>query len=90
MTNKSSHVGIFTSLASLYAKYKEEKLFDFIKTFFQKLNVSKLIRVCRKYQLWREMVYLHSNYKEFDNAIKVMIEHSPSCYSHDVFVNNLL
>ena len=77
-------------MASLYAKYKEEKLFDFIKTFFSKLNVAKLIWVCRKYQLWKEIVYLHSNYKEYDNAVKVMMEHSPSCYNHDTFVNNLL
>ncbi len=49
-----------------------------------------MIRVCKKYQLWKEIVYLHSNYKEFDNAIKVMMEHSPSCYSHETFVNNLL
>ena len=90
VSNEKSHVGIFTHLASLYAKYKESKLFDFIKTFFQKLNVSKLIRVCRKYQLWKEIVYLHSNYKEFDNAIKVMMEHSPSCYTHETFINNLL
>jgi clathrin heavy chain len=89
VNKKESHVGIFTSLASLYAKYKTEKLFGFIKQFFQKLNVSKLIRVCRKYQLWNELVYLHSNYKEFDNAVKLMMEHSPSCYAHDVFVSNL-
>jgi clathrin heavy chain len=90
VSNEKSHVGIFTHLASLYAKYKEEKLFDFIKTFFQKLNVSKLIRTCKKYLLWNEVVYLHSNYKEYDNAVKVMMEHSPLCYSHEYFINNLL
>lgn len=90
ITNEKSHIGIFTELAALYAKYKEDKLFDFIKAYFQKLNVSKLIRVCKKYQLWREIVYLHSNYKEYDAAVKVMIEHSPSCFSHETFVNNLL
>lgn len=90
VSNEKSHIGIFTEIASLYAKYKEEKLFDFIKAYFQKLNVSKLIRVCNKYQLWKEVVYLHSNYKEYDQAVKVMMEHSPSCFNHETFVNNLL
>lgn len=54
------------------------------------MNVAKLNRICKKYQHWNEVVYLHSNYKEYDNAVKVMIEHSPSCYSHDAFVSNLL
>lgn len=90
VTNEKSHIGIFTELAALYAKYNEAKLFDFIKAYFQKLNVTKLIRVCKKYQHWKEIVYLHSNYKEYDNAVKTMIEHSPSCFSHDNFVMNLL
>ena len=90
VSNEKSHIGIFTEIASLYAKYKEEKLFDFIKAYFQKLNVSKLIRVCNKYQLWKEVVYLHSNYKEYDQAVKVIMEHSPSCFNHETLVNNLL
>lgn len=90
ITNEKSHVSIFTQLAIMYAKYKREKLFDFIKTYFAKLNVAKLIRVCEKYLHWNEVVYLHSNYKEYDNAVKVMMEHSPSCFTHDAFVSNLL
>lgn len=89
VTNEKSHIGIFTELAALYAKYNEAKLFDFIKSYFQKINVTKLIRVCKKYQHWKEIVYLQSNYKEYDNAVKTMIEHSPSCFSHDSFVANL-
>lgn len=89
LTNEKSHIGIFTEMAALYAKYKDAKLFDFIKAYFQKINVTKLIRVCKKYQLWREIVYLHSNYKEYDMAVMTMIEHSPTCFDHDTFVSNL-
>jgi clathrin heavy chain len=89
ITNDKAHVGIFTELAALYAKHRQAKLSDFIKAYFQKLNVSKLTRVCKKHQLWPEIVYLHSNYKEYDTAVNVMMEHSPSCFIHDTFVQNL-
>lgn len=89
VSNEKTHVGIFTELASLYAKYRQSKLYDFIKAYFQKLNVTKLTRVCKKHQLWPEIVYLHSNYKEHDTAVNVMMEHSPSCFSHENFLNNL-
>lgn len=89
LTNEKSHIGIFTELASLYARYKDSKLFDFIKAYFQKINVTKLVRVCKKYQLWKEIVYLHSNYKEYDMAVLVMVDHSPVCFDHDTFVSNL-
>lgn len=89
ITNEKTHVGIFTELAALYARHRQAKLSDFIKAYFQKLNVTKLTRVCKKNQLWPEIVYLHSNYKEYDTAVAVMMEHSPSCFQHDSFVQNL-
>lgn len=88
--NEKSHLAIFTELATLYAKYREEKLFDFIKVYISKLNVVKMERVCQTYHLWKEVVYLHSNFNEFDKAVKVMIEHSPHCFNHDTFVTYLL
>lgn len=87
LTLERSHIGIFTELGILYAKYKPEKLMDFIRNYFQKLNVSKLLRVCERYLLWNEAVYLHSNYDEHDNAIKIMMEHSPSAFKHEAFSN---
>lgn len=87
LTLERAHIGIFTELGILYAKYKPEKLMDFIRSYFQKLNVSKLLRVCERYLLWNEAVYLHSNYDEHDNAIKIMIEHSPTAFRHDAFTN---
>ena len=88
--NDKSHLAIFTELATLYAKYKEEKLFDFIKVYISKLNIVKMERVCQRYRLWKEVVYLHSNFNEFDKAVKAMMEHSPHCFSHDTFVTYLL
>ncbi len=45
------------------------------------------MRVCERYQLWQEVVYLYSHYDEFDNAVKVMIEHSPVAWDHTQFVS---
>lgn len=87
MTLDRAHIGIFTELGILYAKYKPEKLMEHIKIYFQKLNVSKLLRACERYLLWSEAVYLYSHYDEFDNSIQIMIEHSPTAWNHDLFLN---
>jgi clathrin heavy chain len=51
--------------------------------------VTKLLRACQRFLLWNEAVYLHSNYEEYDNAVKIMIEHSPTAFKHDIFVTNI-
>jgi len=84
-----SHIGIFTELGMMYAKYKPGRLMDYIRNYFQKINISKLLRACERYLLWNECVYLYTNYEEYDNAIKTMIEHSPTAFKHDVFVSNI-
>lgn len=40
--------------------------------------------------MWEECVFLQAHYKEFDNSVLTMMEHSPSCWRHDVFVQNIL
>lgn len=54
-----AHIGIYTELGVLYAKYQPQRLMEHIKQYFSKLNVSKLLRICERFQLWREAVYLH-------------------------------
>lgn len=48
-----AHIGIFTELAILYAKYKPEKLMEHCKSYMQKLNTTKLLRACQKFMLWK-------------------------------------
>lgn len=62
---------------------------EHIRVNFQKLNVSKLLRICERFLLWSEAVYLHSNYDEYDNAINLMIEHSPIAWTHDNFMRTI-
>lgn len=56
---------------------------EHIKGYFTKINVSKLLRVCERFCLWKESVYLYSNYDEFDNAVNIMMEHSPTAFQHE-------
>lgn len=86
ITSERAHIGIFTELAILYAKHKPEKLMDHCKNYMQKLNTTKLLRACQKFMLWKEAVYLYSHYNEFDQAINIMIEHSPTAFNHDTFL----
>lgn len=53
----------------------------------QQLNISKLLRSCEKYLLWKEVVYLYEHYDEIDNAINIMIEHSPTAFTHESFLS---
>ena len=48
-----AHIGIFTELAILYAKYRPDKLMDHCKNYLQKLNTTKLLRACQKFMLWK-------------------------------------
>lgn len=54
------------------------------------MNKSKLMRVCERYHLWSEAVYLYIRYDEFDMAISAMIEHSPTAWKDDVFNQAIL
>lgn len=85
-----AHMGIYTELGVMYAKYDPDRLMDHIRTYAQKINIQKLIRVCAKWLMWPETVFLYAQYEEYDNAIMTMMEHSPTCWRHDVFVQHIL
>lgn len=87
--NKQNQKGIVTELGVLYAKYQSEKLMEHCKMHFQNINISKMLSMCYKYALWNESVYLHSNYDEYDKAVILMMDHSPSAFNHTQFVSLL-
>jgi len=80
-----AHMGIYTELGILYAKFKEEKLMKHIKIFGGKLNIPKLIRACEEYEHWMELRVLYQKYEEYDNAATTMIQHPVEAYEHPVF-----
>jgi clathrin heavy chain len=80
-----AHMGIFTELGVLYAKYRPERLMEHLKLFAARLNVPQLIRVCEELELWKELTFLYVQYDEYDNALMVMVAHSPLAWEHVLF-----
>eukprot|EP00267_Zea_mays_P041348 XP_020393233.1 clathrin heavy chain 1 [Zea mays] len=80
-----AHMGIFTELGVLYARYRSEKLMEHIKLFSTRLNIPKLIRACDEQQHWKELTYLYIQYDEFDNAATTIMNHSPDAWDHMQF-----
>ncbi|KAF2580753.1 hypothetical protein F2Q68_00002811 [Brassica cretica] len=80
-----AHMGIFTELGVLYARYRYEKLMEHIKLFSTRLNIPKLIRACDEQQHWQELTYLYIQYDEFDNAATTVMNHSPEAWEHMQF-----
>merc|ERR1712203_110221 len=85
ISNERAHIGMYTELGVLYAKYKPEKLMDFIKLNTQKLNIPKLIQACERHYHWEHAVFLYTHYDEFDAAANTMMAHSPVAFAHDQF-----
>lgn len=80
-----AHMGIFTELGVLYARYRPEKLMEHIKLFSTRLNIPKLIRACDEQQHWKELTCLYIQYDEFDNAATTIMNHSPEAWEHMQF-----
>jgi clathrin heavy chain len=81
-----SHAGIFTELGALYAKYKEDRLFEHIKVFWMRINIPKLIRVTEMTEHWEEQCFLYVKYDEYDNAALVMMNHIVA-WTHQTFMD---
>ncbi|CAK0870946.1 unnamed protein product, partial [Prorocentrum cordatum] len=86
LSHERAHMGMYTELGVLYAKYKPEKLMDFIKMNTAKLNIPKLTNACERHYLWEAAVFLYSHYDEYDQAASTMMAHSSSAYTHDKFL----
>ncbi|CAG9472260.1 clathrin heavy chain, putative [Plasmodium vivax] len=86
LNSERAHVGIYTELGILYAKYKPEKLMEFIRNYSNKMNTRKLIDVCQNEYLLKEAVYLYISYDEYNLAVDTIIKHSPTAYTPDTFM----
>lgn len=90
LRHERAHPGIFTELGSLYAKYQPNSLMDFINVHSAKIMIPKLIRSCELFGMWSEAVVLNEKYEQFDKAVIIMIEHSPTAFSHQQFVQDIM
>ncbi|CAG9465968.1 unnamed protein product [Pedinophyceae sp. YPF-701] len=80
-----AHMGIFTELGALYARYRPERLMEHLKLFSDRINIPRLIRVCDQYAQWAALTFLYVKYEEYDNALNVVMEHSPDAWEHVLF-----
>jgi len=84
-----AHMGIFTELGVLYAKYKESKLMEHIKLFWSRLNIRKMLKACEESAHWSELTFLYLHYDEFDNACQSMMDHPVDAYEHVKFKDTI-
>nr|PNR52339.1 hypothetical protein PHYPA_008713 [Physcomitrium patens] len=80
-----AHMGIFTELGILYAKYRPEKLMEHLNLFSTRINIPKLLRICDEHHHWKELSYLYIQYEEYDNAAATIMGHSPDAWDHIQF-----
>lgn len=85
LTLDRAHTSMFTELGVLLTKYRSKQVMEHCKMWWQRCNIPRLIRACETAMLWSEMVYLHSQYNEFDNAALIMMEHSAHAWTASGF-----
>lgn len=83
---ENAHTGVFTSLAVLYSKYKEEKLMEHCKIYFSRMQIPRVIRACEEGRHWEEATYLYIESEDYDQGIRTMVDHSPICWVHEKFI----
>jgi len=89
LSHDRAHQAMFTETGVLYTKYRQHQLFDFIKMWWQRFSIPRVIRACEAAWLWREAVFLFVQYKEYDNAAKAMMDHFADAWDHGEFVDVL-
>ncbi|KAG2734205.1 hypothetical protein G9P44_002211 [Scheffersomyces stipitis] len=80
-----AHMGMFTELATLYAKYSPEKVMEHLKLFWSRINIPKVLTACEEAHLYPELIFLYCHYEEWDNAALTMIERSEVAFDHASF-----
>lgn len=82
-----AHMGIFTQLGIMYAKYRPEALMEHITRHWKRCHIPRLINACEVNHLWAEMRFLYAHHDEYDNAIRIMIEHPSRAFEHTIFTD---
>lgn len=54
-----AHMGIFTALGEMYANHEPPKLMEHLKLFCTRVNIPRLISICDRQMLWRELNFLY-------------------------------
>lgn len=81
------HKGILTELGVLYCKYVPDRLMDHVRRYAKEVNVSKLLRACAQGRHWPAATFIFVANEDFDSAIRCMIDHSPTAFALDTFLD---
>ncbi|RNF03260.1 clathrin heavy chain 1 [Trypanosoma rangeli] len=87
-----AHMGIFTGMGLILAKYKPEKLLEHVNMHAKKINTHKMIAACEQYHLWLVLRVLHINNEDWLAAATTMMQHYVDAWDHDIYksvVNHL-
>ncbi|ESS68039.1 clathrin heavy chain [Trypanosoma cruzi Dm28c] len=80
-----AHMGVFTGMGLLLAKYRPEKLLEHVNMHAKKINTHKMIAACEEYHLWLVLRVLHVNNEDWLAAATTMMRHHVDAWDHDVF-----
>lgn len=83
--NPSAHMGIFTELGVLYARYSPERLLEHVNMYARKMNTHRMITVCEEYHHWHVLRVLFVINEDWLAAAQVMMNHSADSWDHEVF-----
>lgn len=87
LNHTRAHGAMFTELATLLTKYREDRVLTFCRMWHGRLNIPKVCRACERAHLWDSLVFLYMQYNEFDNAANVMMDHSPRAFNPGEFLD---
>lgn len=82
----AAHPGIFTELGIMYSRYRPEQLMEHIKVYWQRCHIPKLLRACEEGRHWREAAFLFIESGDADEAVRVMVDHSPTAFQPESFL----
>lgn len=87
LNSDRAHPAMFTEMAVLLSKYNEDRMLNFCRMWHGRFNIPRVIRACESAHLWAPQVFLFMQYSEWDNAANAMMDHSPSAFSPDEFLD---
>lgn len=87
--SEGTHVGMFTSLAIIYSRYKEEKLMEYLKAHYKQISLPRVISTTQQNFQWPELTFLQIHFDEFDNACITMLGHIEA-WEHPLFKETIV
>lgn len=83
--SQGAHMGIFTEMGILIAKYKPEKLNEHLSMYAKKINTNKMIGVCEQYHHWVALRVLYISNEDWNSAANAMMKHHGDSWDHEIY-----